>query len=126
MKATVILLAVLLCCGFVFADQLNVKGDISEKVDTTVGKDLVIILPSNRTTGYEWKLAKPVNGKFVAYKDTKYLRDSHELIGSGGKEIWRFTTLKPGKTRIVFKYVQAWAKATFMARKANILVMIRE
>ena len=126
MRMTVALLAVLLCCGMVFADQLNVKGDISEKIETTPGKDFVIILPSNRTTGYEWKLAKPVDARFVSYKDTKYLRDSHELIGSGGKEVWKFTALKPGKTRIVFKYVQAWAKATFMSRKASIAVMIRE
>ena len=83
------------------------------EVKAAVGQDIVILLPSNPTTGYSWRLAesRPDMLKLTG-REYRTRRKSEGLVGAGGVEEWRFTPLDRGKTTLVFEYVRLWEKET--------------
>ena len=75
-----------------------------------VGDEFIIMLTSNRTTGYEWQIDRPLEGNKIKQAGLIYTPDQTGLVGSGGKEEWRFKARGPGKSKIFFKYVRPWEK----------------
>lgn len=75
-----------------------------------VGENFQIELDSNITTGYQWKIAKPLKKSLIKLKSSRYINLQPNVMGAGGKEIWTFTALKKGKTKINFAYSRAWEK----------------
>lgn len=75
-----------------------------------VGNDFIIMLPSNRTTGYQWQIDRPLDGNMIKQKGFKYVPDDTGRVGSGGKEEWRFEAIGHGRSIVSFKYVRPWEK----------------
>jgi predicted secreted protein len=70
-----------------------------------VGKEFLIELPSNRTTGYRW------NAEYdpaILQLTTIDYRRSSTKPGAGGTESFRFKPLRPGKTMIRMRYSRGW------------------
>ncbi|MDD5568287.1 MAG: protease inhibitor I42 family protein [Candidatus Omnitrophica bacterium] len=95
-------------------------------ISAKAGKEFMITLESNMTTGYQWQLAEDVDGKFVVLKGSRYIVKETGLVGSGGKEEWVFKALRPGTTEIYFKYVRSWENNVPPADKKSFVVKIEK
>ena len=62
-----------------------VSSDPHVPISVTQGDQFVIALPSNRSTGYQWQLARPVDNDIVPLVNLEYVA-SVNLPGAGGKE----------------------------------------
>ncbi len=82
------------------------ESDAGNWVRIRRGDPLTIELSSNPTTGFLWKIA--------AIDDTMIQLDGKEtyipdrvppgIVGSGGRTVFSFRLLQPGRTELVFEY----------------------
>jgi inhibitor of cysteine peptidase len=93
-------------------------------VEAEQGKEFSITLASNRTTGYEWRLAQPVDERMVKFVKSTYAPPLGDLVGAGGQETWAFLPMEKGETEILMEYVRPWEKGGPPAKSAKITVAI--
>lgn len=74
------------------------------------GKTVVVVLPSNPTTGYSWSLSQAGDPGQVSLATNFYLADPADqiLMGQGGNHYWQFKALQPGKTQLELVYARPW------------------
>ena len=75
-----------------------------------LGDEFIIMLSSNRTTGYQWQIDRPLDGNKIKQAGLAYVPQKTDLAGSGGTEEWKFKARGTGKSKISFKYVRPWEK----------------
>ncbi len=92
------------------SEQPREYNDSTSNIDVKVGKEFVLSLSSNQTTGYQWQLAEPLDESILELKDSKYKAPETERVGAGGKEAWTFKAVGKGETNISLKYVRSWEK----------------
>ena len=90
-----------------------------------MGKDFVIELDSNPTTGYRWQLARPLDNTIIKLIKTEYTPGKEKLIGAGGKERWTFKATNKGEASIYLKYVRPWEKDTAPANRKEFKIIIK-
>jgi inhibitor of cysteine peptidase len=56
----------------------------------------------------------------------EYIAADTGLVGSGGREIWSFMAVCPGKANISFKYIRPWEKDVPPAKNLTFNVVIKE
>ncbi len=84
--------------------------DSNMLIEVKVGQEFDIVLKSNPTTGYSWKLARPLDKKMLELVKSKYKAPEGSTLGKGGEEVWTFRGMGKGKTSISLKYVRPWEK----------------
>ena len=109
MKKLVLILLILTFSAFSCPAQ---ESNPAEMIDTQLGRNFTITLPANPTTGYQWQLARPLNVKLIKLISSEYIADDTGLIGSGGKQVWKFKALKVGRAAVALKYVRPSEKNT--------------
>ncbi|MDD5440312.1 MAG: protease inhibitor I42 family protein [Candidatus Omnitrophica bacterium] len=127
------IMTVILCalCAFVpaYADQgetATQDTQVLDTVETYVGQSAVFHLRSNKTTGYEWQLAGPLDTKVIELAGSHYAPDASGMVGSGGTEVWTFKGIAPGTALVSFKYVRPWEKDNPDVQKAGYRVIVKE
>lgn len=118
----IIILVLLFLSSYAFAET----HDMTNSIKAIVGKEFVITLDANATTGYEWQLATPVDDKLISLMSSEYVSDKTGLVGSGGKSVWTFKALQAGKAQISFKYIRSWEKDIPPAKETMYIVNIQE
>ena len=98
---------------------------MTNTIKATVGKEFVIALDANATTGYEWQLAKPIDDSLIKLVHSEYVPDKTGLVGSGGKSIWTFKAVRAGRVQISFKYIRSWEKNTSPVKQVMYIVDIQ-
>ena len=88
--------------------SLREYADSREVIEEKSGNQFVILLKSNRTTGYEWQIEGLPENNIVINTRSEYIPDETGLVGSGGTEKWYFTANRPGSGNIDFIYVRPW------------------
>ena len=88
------------------------------------GREFSIFLDSNRTTGYEWRLAWPLDERMVHFVRSEYA-PLGGLVGAGGREEWTFLAKGRGETEILLEYARPWEKGQPPAARARIRVSIK-
>lgn len=119
----VVILALLSLSSYAFAET---HDDMTNTINTTVGKEFVITLDANATTGYEWQLTNPIDNSLIKFVSSEYVPDKTGLVGSGGKSIWTFRAVQAGKAQLSFKYIRPWEKDAPPAKNAVCIVNIKE
>jgi predicted secreted protein len=94
-------------------------------VMTEEGREFTVRLSSNRTTGYHWRLAGPLEERIVKLVKSEYLSYDTGLTGSGGEEIWTFLGTGRGETEITMEYARPWEKGVQPVKTATIIVSVR-
>ena len=79
-------------------------------ITAKVGEEFTIVLDSNPTTGYSWKLSDNFSGGIVQLVSSSYIPPVTRRKGAGGEEIWRFKAVAAGKTTISLEYIRPWEK----------------
>lgn len=97
---------VTLACGTTGPSEFS---DAAAPIRVKPGEEFAIVLQSNPTTGFTWRLATPVDENVVHLVGSRYQADpsSAGLVGSGGKEYWTFSAAKAGSTVIKLEYARA-------------------
>jgi inhibitor of cysteine peptidase len=100
-------------------------SDPSRPIKTKLASEFTLTLESNRTTGYQWQLAKTPDETVVQLIGNRYEVPDTRLIGAGGREVWTFKAVGKGKTEIHLKYVRPWEKDVPPV-KATVFVVVVE
>jgi inhibitor of cysteine peptidase len=100
-------------------------SDPARPITAAPGGKFVITLESNRTTGFCWQVAKPLDEKVVKLSGSEYVPSQSDLDGAPGKELWTFTAVEPGQTAISLKYIRPWEKNKPPAKEVNFTVIVR-
>ena len=111
----VCLVLAVICAGLFLYTKFAPRSTAILKLN--VGDEFIIMLVSNKTTGYEWQIDRPIDGNKIIQAGLKYVQDNTGMVGSGGKEEWKFKALKAGRSQISFKYVRPWEKGVKSAEK---------
>ena len=109
MKKIILILLILMFYAFSCQAQ---ESNPAEMINTQLGRNFTVTLPANPTTGYQWQLARPLNVKMIKLIGSEYIADDTGLIGSGGKQVWKFKALKVGRAAVALKYVRPSDKNT--------------
>lgn len=107
----------MLIAAFAFAEA---------NIEANAGEEFTVTFNSNRTTGYEWQLARPLDENIVKFVSSEYKPGPGRLVGEPGKEVWIFKAVKPGKTTVYLKYVRPWEKDVLPADGRAFVVMVKE
>ena len=95
-------------------------------IEVTVGDDFNIILDANATTGYSWSIAKPLDKEVVTLVSSDYLipRQENNMVGQGGKSLWKFKAIGAGKALITLEYKRSWEKDKPAAEKKTYFIVV--
>ncbi|NJN53263.1 MAG: protease inhibitor I42 family protein [Anaerolineae bacterium] len=99
----VLTLFILLVTATSCTDNLTVT-DTAVPLEAPAGETFDIVLKANVTTGYEWRLAEPLDESVVQFISSDYESDKPIAEGSGGLDIWTFQAVAPGTSQIVLGY----------------------
>ncbi|HZT92909.1 MAG TPA: protease inhibitor I42 family protein [Gaiellaceae bacterium] len=91
----------------------------SVKPQTTIA----VVLPSNASTGFQWRLAARPDKQVVRLLSHRYVAPKTKRVGAAGKEVWRFRALGAGAARLRLVYVQSGH--TTPARRFTVRVRVR-
>lgn len=127
-KAIVWVVWIFVCVssGLCFAKEPLEIIDPVNVINADAGKEFTVTLDSNRTTGYQWELARPLDENKIQVVKTEYEAAKTELAGAGGKEVWIFKAVSPGKTAILFHYVRPWEKGVAPDKKKQFAIIIKQ
>jgi len=99
-------------------------GDSAPAFDVAKGERFAVILPSNRTTGFQWQLGRPLDGNVVKLVGSEYRTHENHVAGAAGSERWIFEAVAAGETTIVLHYVRPWEKSAPPARVGTFSVLV--
>ncbi|MCL6450069.1 MAG: protease inhibitor I42 family protein [Acetobacteraceae bacterium] len=74
------------------------------------GQRLVVELPSNPSTGFQWTLWTPPDATVLAPEGSEFVAppSSSPAVGQAGKELWQFSATAQGKTGFTLAYARPW------------------
>jgi predicted secreted protein len=78
--------------------------DPTQLIVVKAGETFDIVLPSNSSTGYRWKLVGELDENMVQLVGQDYIPQQPVMPGSGGVDIWTFSAVSVGDTTIVLGY----------------------
>ena len=99
----VLILFVLLFTVTGCTDSLT-ETDTAVPLELSAGETFDIVLEANVTTGYEWRLAEPLDEAVVQFVAQEYKSEQSNTEGGGGHDIWTFQAIAPGNSQIVLGY----------------------
>jgi predicted secreted protein len=104
---------------------VRVFSDPGKPVEVAAGGKFVLVLDSNRTTGYHWERSVSEDTAIVKFTGTEYREPETALIGAGGKEVLSFEAAEKGTTDISLKYVRPWEKDVPPAKTVTFRVTVK-
>jgi inhibitor of cysteine peptidase len=90
--------------------------------------DLVVIrLPANPSTGFDWSYAATKEGMLRQEGDVvrEKRTDAKGMVGSPITEVWKLKAVRPGSLAIAFAYARPWEKEIPPVKKLSWPVTIR-
>jgi len=97
--------------------QPKVYSDPGKAIQVGVGKQFVIALEANPTTGYGWE--PEFDSGVLRLVESKYLPAEAKpgMVGTGGEQAFTFEGLKQGTTEVTLTYKRSWEEG-FADQKA--------
>jgi inhibitor of cysteine peptidase len=86
--------------------------DAGKRTRVDVGQTLVIRIPGNPTTGFQWKVASVTGDAVTAQGQATYVPSvaAGNVAGAGGTYLFSFRAVKPGSSTISLVYQRPWEK----------------
>lgn len=78
--------------------------DPTQLIVVAPGSTFDIVQPSNPSTGYRWQLVRELDANLAQLVGQTYIAQQPVVPGSGGVEVWTFSTVAPGTTTIELGY----------------------
>lgn len=103
-------LTLLAACATQPAQNVTVEKQSECPVQLHSGQNLIVILPSNPTTGYRWAIQDSAGGVLRALGPEVYRNpEDAGVVGAAGVSTWRFQTFATGTGRLRLTSQQPWA-----------------
>jgi predicted secreted protein len=116
-RLAVLFIAFILATLTIAVSGCEIDGEVKEfrdpahLIEVEKGSEFAIVLESNPSTGYQWKLAGELDTGIVVLVKTEYVAPDTELMGAAGEEKWTFRAENLGDTTINLTYVRPWDEA---------------
>jgi predicted secreted protein len=114
------------------APAVVTASDPSITATLAKGAYLIVALPANVTTGYDWEVRGATPPGVVLSLGKSYLRQTAAspapggaLAGAGGTTLLLFAAQAPGTATLTFAYRRAWEKDAAPARTAVFHVVVK-
>jgi inhibitor of cysteine peptidase len=111
--------------GVSSAEKLPVYSDPSTPIKAQAGESFRIMLESNPTTGYSWKVTGGLDGGVLELVGSEFLPPRTQLKGAGGEEVWTIKAKGAGKAKLTLEYARPWEKDKPPVKKAVFAVEVR-
>lgn len=98
----------------------------SRIIETEIGREFVIVLESNPTTGYGWRLSSAFDKKMLEVTEIRHHAAPTDRVGAGGKDRWTFKGLQEGTSILVLEYARPWEKDVLPIKSENFTVRIKK
>jgi inhibitor of cysteine peptidase len=86
-------------------DDVLKQSSITQSVTMAVGNTLKVVLGSNYSTPYRWKIDTKIGDSgIVKQTGHEFVKPTTDAVGAPGTEVWTFDALKPGTTTISTDY----------------------
>ena len=95
-------------------------------IQVAAGRTFTLVLPSNPTTGYSWRLLNAPRSSVVRLVGSEYRPSPSPTLGSGGEEHWTLQPVKSGSTYLKMDYVRSGKDHKDEAAKEIVLSVIVE
>lgn len=94
-------------------DELLSKKQITQQTEMTHPGALAVSLGASPSTGFQWQQNATISDTTIVTQSTheSVAPDASGLVGSPGKDVWTFTSLKAGTAVIRLSYSRPWAGA---------------
>lgn len=93
-----------------------VKTSQKNHLELTVGESSdEIKLKSNPSTGYSWKYVCNDKEKLEIKKE--HVRQSTNMVGAGGTDVFTITAKEPGDVVCTFEYGRSWNPASYVEKQ---------
>ena len=89
------------------ADILMSQADRGQERQALPGQRVLIQLPENPTTGYQWHI-EAFDARVLTASGSDFAAPSGGLLGAGGLRTFVFTALAPGSTPVRLVYRRSW------------------
>ena len=92
------------------------------------GKDIVVRLAGNPTTGYSWKVGEITGDAVKSQGDPAYepTKTAQRMVGSGGTFVFKLQTVKAGKSTVKLEYARPWEKGTAPVQTFTATIEVQE
>ena len=100
------------------------QAQANSLIELKTGDQLQLSLEGNLTTGYNWEVAELDTNILKLSGEPQFQADSSAL-GSGGKVVFRFDTVNPGKTPLKLIYHRPFEKDTAPLRTYEVTVVLK-
>ena len=96
------------CDAFAAATDASGRSFVARPVATRTGRDIVVTLCSNASTGFSWE---PPVYDHAALRLVRVTTSAPApgLVGAAGTETWTFRALTSGSHSVLFAYSRPWA-----------------
>ncbi len=101
----------------------DVAGGV-EEIRVLAGKQFSISLAANRSTGYSWRLAAPIDPGMLKQISDEYHAGDSGAVGEPGEEVWTFESVGKGAVHLDFEYVRPFEKDAKAVKMAKYSVVI--
>jgi inhibitor of cysteine peptidase len=104
--AALLAIAALVVAGCGEDEPTTERFEDPSSIEVDSGTEFEVVLASNPTTGYEWKLAEDPDPAIAEYAGTEYTPDSEgeNLAGGGGEQTLTFRAVGAGETTLELEY----------------------
>jgi len=70
--------------------------------------EITIELPENPTTGFQWTVVQAPAEEIMTIESSEFMPPSSELLGAGGRRLYRLRAQAPGETQLILEYRRPW------------------
>ena len=95
-----------------------------EQIRVLAGKQFSITLNANHTTGYAWRLTKPLDPAMLRQISDDYHAATSDAVGAPGEEVWTFESIAAGNIELDFEYVRPFEKDAKPVKTAKYSIVI--
>jgi predicted secreted protein len=127
-SSTVVVLAIFLFSLPLAAAQRTVTDKDNEKlVSLKIGDKLVIKLPGNYTTGYQWEVKEGYDDDVIKQVGKgSYQPEKTDRVGAGGIATFTFKVAGTGRTDLNLEYRRPWEKNGDVPEDFEITVVVKK
>jgi inhibitor of cysteine peptidase len=109
------------------ANKTVTSKDDEKLVTLNTGDKLVIKLPGNYTTGYQWEVIEGYDDDIIRQEGNgEYKPEKNDRVGAGGTAIFTFTAISTGRTDINLEYRRPWEKTGDVPEDFEITVLVKK
>ena len=127
LSMVVVLVIFLISSPLAAASRTVTDKDDEKLVNLSTGDKLIIKLPGNYTTGYQWVVINGYDDDVIKQEGKgEYQPEKTDLVGAGGIAAFTFKAVGTGRTDLSLEYKRPWEKNGDVPEDFEITVVVKK